>query len=405
MNTATVNLFLDTRRLKANDKYPVKITVYFLEDKRRYKTGYDLSKEEWGKINAPKLKDNTLKEIRLRLDTQVSRASTIIDNLDEFSFEDFEADFLKENEHLKSNSFLMLFQKYIDDLKSENRLGTAASYTTTLNSLKEIKKSLRVNEISPAFLKNYEEYHKAKKNSDTTIGINLRNIRAVVNKAIEFGYMKKEKYPFTGYVIPKGRNIKKSLVWSDIQKLMKYKPDDAKQQRALDIWNFSYLCNGMNIADIARLQTHHIKGDFIQFTRIKTRRTTKQSSPIRVALHPIAKDIIKKWQNPENSFLFGILAPNLSAVTERNRIKKALKKINDHLQPVFKELEIKIDSVDRITTYAARHSFATTLKRKGVSTDEISEYLGHSSLATTKAYLASFEDALLIERSKLLVEQ
>jgi len=404
MNKATVNLFLDTRRLKANNRYPVKITVYFLEDKRRYKTGYDLSKEEWEKMNGPKLKDNLLKEIKLRLDAQVSRASTVIDNLDEFNFEEFEAHFLEENEHLKSNSFLALFQKYIDDLKSENRLGTAGSYTTTLNSLKEIKKSLRVNEITPSFLKNYDAYHRAKGNTDTTIGINLRNIRAVVNKAIKVGYMKKDKYPFTGYVIPKSQNIKKSLSWIDIQKLMKYKPDVTKQDRALDIWKFSYLCNGMNVADIARLQTHHIKGDFIQFTRTKTKRTTKQSLPIRVALHPIAKDIIQKWHNPENPFLFGILVPGLAAVTERNRIKKALKNINDHLQPVFGELNIKMDSIDRITTYAARHSFATTLKRKGVSTDEISEYLGHSSLATTKAYLDSFEDALLIERSKLLVE-
>lgn len=92
------------------------------------------------------------------------------------------------------------------------------------------------------------------------------------------------------------------------------------------------------------------------------------------------------------------------AVTERNRIKKALKKINDNLQPIFEELNIKTDAASRITTYVARYSFATTLMRKGVATDKISEYIGHASLATTKAYLESFEDVLLIERSKLLVE-
>lgn len=194
------------------------------------------------------------------------------------------------------------------------------------------------------------------------------------------------------------------MQWKDIQALLKYQPDVLREQKALDMWKFSYLCNGINVADIARLQDSNISGEFLQFTRTKTKRTTKKELPIRVALHPIAIGIIQKWRQPGNNYLFGILSFGLSAVTQRNRIKKALKKINDNLQPVFAKLEIKIDSNDRITTYAARHSFATTLKRKGVSTDEISEYLGHSSLTTTKAYLDSFEDTVLVERSKLLVE-
>ena len=404
MSEATVNLFFDTRKVKVNGKFPVKITIYCLDDKRRYGTGYDLAPEEWGKLNSPKLKDASLKNIRLSLDVLVRKAAKVIEELDEFSFEEFETEYFESNEHLKKNSFITIFQKYIDNLIKEDRLGTAGSYKTTLNALKEIKASLKVNEMTPAFLKRFEDYHRKKGNSETTIGINLRNVRAVVNSAIEMGYIKKEKYPFTGYVIPQSRNSKKSLQWKDIQTLLKYKPALLREQKALDLWKFSYLCNGINVSDIARLQNDNISGDFLQFTRTKTKRTTKKKLPIRVALHPMAKDIIQRWNTPDNPYIFGILIPGLPAVTQRNRIKKALKKINDNLQPVFEELKIKIDSISRITTYAARHSFATTLKRKGVSTDEISEYLGHSSLSTTKAYLDSFEDELLIERSKLLVE-
>ncbi len=404
MSEATVNLLFDVRNKKASGKYPVKLTVYFLNSKKRYKTGIDLTQEGWNKINSSNLKDQMLKSAKLRLDALVSKASDIIDKLEEFSFEEFENEFFDSRQHLESNSFIKLFRDYIAALKKEERLGTAATYNTTLNSLLNIKANIRVNEITKSFLQRYEGLSRDKGHSETTIGINLRNIRTIVNVAIKEGYMKKDKYPFAGYSIPSGRNIKKSLTWENIQALLHFHPEDEKQEKALDLWKFSYLCNGMNIADIAQLQDCHISGDFLQFQRTKSKRTAKQRLPIRVALHPMAKEIIKKWKQSDNPYIFNIFQPGLSAVTQKNRIDRAIKKVNNNIQPVFKKLEISIGSTNRITTYAARHSFATTLKRKGVPTDEISEYLGHSSLTTTRAYLDSFEDTLLIERSKLLVE-
>jgi integrase len=87
-------------------------------------------------------------------------------------------------------------------------------------------------------------------------------------------------------------------------------------------------------------------------------------------------------------------------IPKKNRIEK----------PVFgqllsrPELNIELGANYELTTYVARHSFATRLKRKGASTDEISEYLGHASVETTKNYLDSFEDDLLKQRSLLLTD-
>lgn len=78
MKEATVNLFLGKRSLKANGKYPVKLIIYFLEDKKKYGTGIDMGEEEWNKITAPKLKGAALKEPEFRLDTIVQKASKII---------------------------------------------------------------------------------------------------------------------------------------------------------------------------------------------------------------------------------------------------------------------------------------------------------------------------------------
>jgi len=73
--------------------------------------------------------------------------------------------------------------------------------------------------------------------------------------------MKKDKYPFSGYIIPQSRNIKKSLQWKDIQDLLNYNLVLPKDQKALDIWKFSYLCNGMNISDVARLHNANVWGE------------------------------------------------------------------------------------------------------------------------------------------------
>ncbi len=65
-------------------------------------------------------------------------------------------------------------------------------------------------------------------------------------------------------------------------------------------------------------------------------------------------------------------------------------------------IEVGIDK--HVTTYYARHSFATVLKRKGISTELISESLGHGSIKTTASYLDSFDDDTKTEIGKLLVD-
>lgn len=405
MPDATLSLFLDTRKVKANAKFPVKLTVYYLQDKKRYGTGVDLDEEEWKKINAPKLKDQELKDTKLRLDAIVQKASRIIKNTEDFTFSEFEDIFFGKKELRAKNSFITLFKEYIANLKAEGRIGTASSYNTTLNSLLEIKQSFRIADITQEFLKQYEGFHRKKGNSDTTIGINMRNIRAVVNKAIAQKLLSPDKYPFKGYVIPSGQNVKKALEWDVIQKLLSYKPSDKKKEKAFDFWLFSYLCNGMNIADIAHLQKSNIDNDLLQFRRRKTIHTRKKDQrPIKVALHAKAKTIIVKYQSADNPYVFGVLEPGLPLVTQRNRVQRVIKFINKHMKEIAGELEIEMGANYELTTYVARHSFATRLKRKGASTDEISEYLGHASVETTKNYLDSFEDELLKKRSQWLTD-
>ena len=81
-------------------------------------------------------------------------------------------------------------------------------------------------------------------------------------------------------------------------------------------------------------------------------------------------------------------------------IRQTTKNINKHIDDIAKALKI----TKRVTTYTARHSFATVLKRSGVSTEFISESIGHADLRTTENYLDSFEDDAKVENAKKLLD-
>ena len=362
MNEASVHLFLDTRKIKANRKYPVKLTVYHQEDKKRYSTGIDLSEEEWQKLNSEKLRDQGLKDLRFKLQGITTKATTVIKGLDKFTFPEFEKGFLTQK---KDRELIFpLFQDYIDTLKSNGQIGTAITYNTTLNSLQEINTRLKIKDITPEFLKKYEKWHLDKGNSNTTIGINMRNIRCILNVAIQKGYLKPEEYPFRKYTIPGGQNIKKALREEDLTKLTAYRPNNKYQSRAHDLWLFSYLCNGMNMADIARLKWQDIDGEYLCFYRAKTIRTkVKDSRPIKVPIHPRAMEILDKQylpkQKDENPYIFGILEPGLTPVTEKYRIQRLIKYVNRYMKEIAADLGIVLNNQRSLTTYVARHTYST----------------------------------------------
>ncbi|MFT4155904.1 tyrosine-type recombinase/integrase [Parafilimonas sp.] len=363
-----------------------------------------------------------LKDILLQLQSLEKKAADIIDKLPAFTFPAFEKAFI-QNRGL-SDTVNYTFDEYINQLKSENRIGSAVSYDVAKVSLnkfcveQKILIEKRVDEfgkersvsnytfsyITPAFLKRYEKWMLESGNSITTVGIYLRSLRALFNQAIENGQITKEFYPFgkRKYEIPASKNTKKSLTLADIGLIYNYEPIPySTAARMRDYWLFMYFCNGINVKDLCRLKFKNIQGDFIVFQRAKTERTKRVSEEIRVPYSAELKAIVDRWGNkainPE-VYIFPELVAGLSAEQEYNMIQLLTRLINDHMKQIAAYLDIKVN----LTTYVARHSFATVLKRSGASVEFISEALGHSNLKTTQSYLASFEDDKKKEVAKAL---
>lgn len=398
------SLFLDASRPNTKGKCLIKLNIYQKPNKKRYATEFHVTPEDWEKLHSTKLRDEDLKELRKKLNGIKAKAEKVISRLPVFSFVAFEEAYFAKSESGEKNAALKhWFDKYIKNLKEGGRIGTASSYQTTINSILDFKKNLSLYDVTPAFLQHYEDHLTKEKKSTSTIGIYMRQLRAIINQAISDKILSADQYPFKKYEIPSGQNIKKALPNDDLQKLLTYKPENADQAKALDFWVLSYLCNGMNMTDIIHLKPESVSGDYLHFIREKTKRTKKKDlRPIRVGLNPKALEIIARQKNedPNNPFLFPILEADLSPVTTKHRCQRFVKWVNKHMDIVRSELKI----TQKVGTYAARHSFSTVLKRKGAPTSFIKESLGHSSELTTENYLDSFTDDVKLDYAKMLTD-
>jgi len=400
----TVNIFHDLRRVKKNNLYPVKLRVTFDRRSKYMETGIDLSKEDFGKLSSRRISKELLniKENLLELE---AKANSIIKIVRPFNFPVFIEKFKQKT--YDATYVETLYVEMINKLMAQCRVGTADNYKSSLRSLLLFKKNLRFEDVSDTFLFRYETWMLERGRSITTVGIYCRCLRAIFNEAIYRKIISLDYYPFgkRKYQMPVSKNIKKALKLQDIGKIYFYQPkqDKGLEAKAKAFWLFSYFANGMNMKDIALLKFKNISDEFLSFERAKTIRSTRTNpKSITVYINDDIRAIIRKWSNWDKSrenYVFPILKPGLTPSQQRDRIKEFTRDVNDGIKTICFETGIE----EHVTTYSARHSFSTVLKRLGASIEFISEALGHTDVKTTESYLDSFENEMKKEFSNSLL--
>ncbi|MCX6258636.1 MAG: site-specific integrase [Bacteroidia bacterium] len=402
---ATTAIILETRKLKKDGSHPVKIRITCDRTQKYFGVGFSMTSKDFDKVIFDPKPRGDYKDKRIILNSIEEKAREIIQSMSEFSFPEFEKLFLAKRED--RNDVFVVYQHFINRFNKEERLSTAESYRSSMRSLKTFvkKDKLLFTTITPEFLKNYEKWMIANGKSMTSIGIYLRNLRTLFNELIQSGELKQELYPFgkRKYQIPAGRNIKKALTIEDIAKIYNFQVIlGTLEARCKDYWLFSYFCNGINLKDIALLKYKDIDEEKIVFNRAKTFNSTRSNSkPVTVVLIDEVKEIISRQGNqpPDNeAFVFPILSNEMTTEQKHARIKQEIKNINKYIRRIALAVGIEKD----ITTYTARHTYSTVLKRSGASIEFISESLGHKNIATTESYLDSFEIELKKEFAKKL---
>lgn len=298
-----------------------------------------------------------------------------------------------ENKKFELKTVSEFYQELIEEYRVNNKCGNRLIYKSSYNSLKVFtndKLDIPFSAIDITWLNKYERWLRSKGNEETTMSLMFRTLRSTYNKAIKAKCARKSEYPFDEFKINKFdvSTQKRAIAKTEVLKFTKdVRPIGKRQyiQLSKDIFMFSYLCGGINFTDIANLtKANIIEGKRLHYIRQKTGKL------IKIGLSEEAMKIIERYATESKGYLFPILNANLhkTPLQKQNRIHKILGKANINLKLIAAQLGVE----GNLTTYVARHSFASVLKKSGVNIALISEALGHSDIATTQIYLDSFDN-------------
>ncbi|MCF1420844.1 site-specific integrase [Mangrovimonas futianensis] len=386
--------------------YPVILKIIKDRKVKIISLGLECQLNEWDEENFcfKKNHKNSIQRNRILLKLK-DRALQIIDDyrIDgvDYSLKQFEQKFRGKS---TSNSRVFDFwEEQIEDKMLTGRTGSAKVGKDTLRTLSQYykKSDLEFKDITPYFLNKFETYLRKRGYSDGGLGVRMRELRALFNKAIENGIVEEKYYPFKKYKVSKFKsgNVKRALTREQVKKIENL--DISNHPHLLNAKNyflFSYYTRGMNFYDMMFLKWSNINNDRILYKRSKTKGhfSIKIIEPIREIL------AFYKAQNRPTDYVFPILLNNKMTPQQiENRKHKILSRYNRRLSQMAKILEIETN----ISSYTARHSFATNLKYGGISTDVISELLGHRDVKITQSYLKDFEDDILDNAIDKLLEE
>lgn len=408
-----------------DDLCPVKLCITHNRKRKYYSISDKIKDNAWLYVSEDAIEKITsdsprgkYRDIAFEYKKITDKAEAIINDLSVFSFNQFEQKFMNEVKDW-DNVFAAMIE-HIKELKSEDRFSYAMSFESTLRAVKEFHegktfdfnsrnkvvsryekylsgKQLNFVDITPAWLKKFEKYLKDKGKKKSTLGIYVRNLRVLFNLAIKKHHVKAE-YPFNEHKPKTSSKRKIALTAEQISLIANYQTDDPKAQFYRDMFMFSFLACGMNMTDIARLRYSNIEGNEIVFVRKKTEAEENTEEPLQIPITKRMQSIIDTHGIRAvgyDSFIFPILRPEWDEERKFAEVRQLTKMVNQHLKRIAKAVKIK----DNVSSYVARHSWATISKNTGASTEYISEQLGHSSVLVTKSYLKGFEKATREQQS------
>ncbi len=397
---STIKTILYVQKTLKNQQHPVMLYLY--EDKvYRISLGYSCTPKEWDETQGRFRKNvDNYKVKNLNLRKFELKASEICDNFvregKRFDFVDFKNKFF--GVRTAEKTFYEFFEDMIKEKKSLGKIGTMMAYKDAYSTLKKYKGgNVKFTEVNYAFLKGLETFLFQKGCTGGGIGARFRSIKAVFYEGIRRGLAKKELNPFSttmnkdGYSLSKLKSEKnpRSLSVEDLKRIKNFDYSQYPElKKSYLYWMFSFRMFGMNFIDICTLTKENYQNGRIMYHRQKT------SKPFNLKVPAEAESIINYFAS-ESEYLFPIYNENIHKTPQqkKDRTMKVLKRTNKDIKKIANILGIET----HLTFYVARHSSATTLKRNGISTDIISEALGHSNTQITQWYLKQFDNAVLDE--------
>ena len=167
-------------------------------------------------------------------------------------------------------------------------------------------------------------------------------------------------------------------------------------RRAQDMFVLMFLLRGLPFVDLAYLRKSDLRDNVITYRRRKTGR------PLSVTLTPEALELLKKYMNRDSHspYLFSLLKSGEGTKEAYREYQLALRSFNQQLTLLGEVLGLN----DKLSSYTARHTWATTAYYCEIHPGIISEAMGHSSIKVTETYLKPFRNKKIDEANNQIID-
>ncbi|WP_195475096.1 tyrosine-type recombinase/integrase [Bacteroides finegoldii] len=297
---------------------------------------------------------------------------------------------------------LTFMKEVADGLQMGGNFGTAHVYRSSLNAVIAYcgGEDFTFNEITPEWLKGFEIHLRKRKCSWNTVSTYMRILRAVYNRAVdnnEAKYIPRLfRYVYTGTRAEHQRALETGDVEKIFAGLILLSGVNPAMQRARHFFILMFLMRGMPFVDLAYLRKSDLHGNVITYRRRKTGR------PLSVTLTNEAMRIVRMYMNQDvhSPYLFSFLRSPEGTMEAYREYQLALRSFNRQLLILGEFLGIP----NRLSSYTARHTWATTAYYCEVHPGIISQAMGHSSITVTETYLKPFQNKKIDEANKLIID-
>ena len=370
---------------------------------RQINTGYKLYPTEWHSFtsqivvppNAEESRYHYLLALQNNLKKETARLAEIIVRLNRTDSA-YTADRIVELYNLRSDndSFLLFTRNLIVQLKQIGKIRTAETYTCALNSFIRFQgeTDLLWEAVDSNLMIEYEVYLKAEGVCPNTSSYYMRSLRAIYNRAVE-KELTIQRYPFKHVYTGIDKTVKRAVPVTVIRQIRNLNLEhNPMLDYARDVFMFSFYTRGMSFVDMAYLKKKDLHNGILSYRRQKT------NQQLFIKWEKPMQEIIDKYDTTGTPYLLPIIKD--VGKDERRQYKNASHLVNCKLKKIGIQLGLTIP----LTTYVARHGWASIAKSKNIPISTISEAMGHDSENTTRIYLASLNTSVIDKANSLIIK-
>ena len=301
------------------------------------------------------------------------------------------------NKTRAQKTVFMFLQEQVTRKEQMKRYGTAMTYANACRRFKEFREDedLTFDELTPEMMECYEAWLKDRRLKQNSISCYLRTLCTLLYRATGEGLLTGRNL-FRRVRLAYVKTTKRAISEKELKAVASLPlPEGTAIAFARDIFMFSFYMRGMPFVDMAYLRKTDLKNGMLAYSRMKT------NQYLTVEWEKEAQEIIDRYAhiNPDRPYLLPVIRKEDG--TERKQYHRMLENVNYNLKKIGEMAGLKMP----LTTYTARHTWASIARNMDISISIISEGMGHHSIKTTQVYLNSIDVSKINEANKKIIRR